>query len=90
VVSVCALAPEFHRATPLRGCVGPPGPGDFENDPNVTDKKFPDNPTRSYRTSAPMVVIEEITEWTRLTPEVLQTWRIRISALRDSDAEIIN
>ena len=70
--------------------MGPPGPGDFENDPNVTDKKFPDNPTRSYRTSAPMVVIEEITEWTRLTPEALQTWRIRISALRDSDAEIIN
>ena len=30
--------------------------GDFENDPNVTDKKFPGNPTRSYRSSAPLRV----------------------------------
>src|SRR6478735_7569146 len=64
--------------------------GDFENDPNVTDKKFPGNPTRSYRTSAPMIVVEEITEWTRLTPEALESWRVRLAALRESDAEIIN
>jgi rifampin ADP-ribosylating transferase len=41
--------------------------GIFENDPNVTDKKFPGNPTRSYRSSAPLKVIGEITHWTRLT-----------------------
>jgi rifampin ADP-ribosylating transferase len=34
----------------------------------VTDKKFPGNPTRSYRSSAPLRVVSEITEWTRLTP----------------------
>lgn len=64
--------------------------GEFENDPNVTDKKFPGNPTRSYRTSAPMVVVEEVAEWIRLTPEALESWRGRLAALRKSDAEIIN
>lgn len=65
--------------------------GIFENDPNVTDKKFPGNPTRSYRSSAPLKVIGEITEWTRLTPEALQLWRERLTALRsDERGEIIN
>lgn len=65
--------------------------GAFENDPNVTDKKFPGNPTRSYRSSAPLRVVSEITEWTRLTPEALQGWRERLTALRaDKRGEIIN
>jgi hypothetical protein len=65
--------------------------GEFENDPNVTDKKFPGNPTRSYRTSAPLQIVREITEWTRLTPEQLQGWRERLSALLSSEGgEIIN
>lgn len=65
--------------------------GVYENDPNVTDKKFPGNPTRSYRSSAPLRVIGEITTWTRQTPEALQTWRDRIEALRaDERGEIIN
>jgi Rifampin ADP-ribosyl transferase len=45
--------------------------GTFQNDPNVTDKKFPGNPTRSYRSSAPIKVVGEITHWTRLTLEAL-------------------
>ena len=65
--------------------------GAFENDPNVTDKKFPGNPTRSYRSSAPLRIVSEIREWTRLTPEQLQTWRERLSALLSSErGEIIN
>ena len=68
--------------------VEPTGP--FENDPNVTDKKFPGNPTRSYRTSAPLVVVEEITDWARQTPESLAVWRDRLSKRLDGDAEIIN
>lgn len=69
--------------------VEPTGP--FENDPNVTDKKFPGNPTRSYRSSAPLKVVREITDWTRLTPEALQMWRERLARLRsDSSAQIIN
>jgi len=64
--------------------------GTFEDDPNVTDKKFPGNPTRSYRTREPLIVVEEIDDWTRLTPEALQSWRRRLTALRDDNAEIIN
>lgn len=65
--------------------------GAFENDPNVTDKKFPGNPTRSYRSSAPLKVTGEITRWTRLTPEALQMWRERLTALlSDQRNEIIN
>lgn len=69
--------------------VQPTGP--IEDDPNVTDKKFPGNPTRSYRSTEPITVVEEVTDWPRLTPEELHTWRERIAALRaDEDAEIIN
>ena len=65
--------------------------GDFEDDPNVTDKKFPGNPTRSYRTREPLRIVGEVTDWTRLTPEALQTWRDRLAAIRaDERAEIIN
>ena len=65
--------------------------GAFENDPNVTDKKFPGNPTRSYRSNAPLRILGEITEWTRLTPEQLQMWRERLSVLLSGEGgEIIN
>jgi hypothetical protein len=65
--------------------------GEFENDPNVTDKKFPDNPTRSYRSSAPLRVVGETDDWTRLTPEALQQWHERLAVLRaDERGEIIN
>jgi hypothetical protein len=63
--------------------------GEFENDPNVTDKKFPGNPTRSYRSRAPLRIVGEITDWTRLTPEQLQTWRERLSALLSSESGVI-
>jgi len=65
--------------------------GAFENDPNVTDKKFPGNPTRSYRSSEPVKIVGEVKEWIRLTDEELQNWRERIATLRENpDAEIIN
>ena len=69
--------------------VEPTGP--FEDDPNVTDKKFPGNPTRSYRSSSPLRVVGEITDWTRQTPEALQVWKERLAALRAHErGEIIN
>ena len=69
--------------------VEPTGP--FENDPNVTDKKFPGNPTRSYRSREPLRIVGEVTDWTRQTPEALQMWRDRLAAiLADDRAEIIN
>ncbi len=65
--------------------------GAFENDPNVTDKKFPGNPTRSYRSREPLRVIDEVTDWTRLTPAQLQAWHERLAVLRaDERGEIIN
>lgn len=39
--------------------------GEFENDPNVTDKRFPGNPTRSYRSKSPLVIIAELGSWER-------------------------
>jgi hypothetical protein len=69
--------------------VEPTGP--FEDDPNVTDKKFPGNPTRSYRSAEPLRVITEITNWDRLTPEALQQWRDRLTKLPPKErGEIIN
>jgi rifampin ADP-ribosylating transferase len=52
--------------------------GSFENDPNVTDKKFPGNPTRSYRTEAPLKIVGEVTDWVRQTPEELAKWREKL------------
>ncbi|MGO4147797.1 NAD(+)--rifampin ADP-ribosyltransferase [Paenarthrobacter sp. YAF11_1] len=65
--------------------------GAFENDPNVTDKKFPGNPTRSYRSSDPLRVMGEVTDWTRLAPGELQEWKERLAVLlADQRGEIIN
>jgi hypothetical protein len=64
--------------------------GEFEDDPNVTDKKFPGNPTRSYRTREPLRIISEVTDWTRLTPAALQAWRERLATIRAEGGEIIN
>jgi len=76
-------------AAPRVYLVEPTGP--FEDDPNVTDKKFPGNPTRSFRSAEPLQILDEVTDWTRLTPEELQTWRDRLAAIRaDERAEIIN
>src|SRR5579864_442171 len=61
--------------------------GDFENDPNVTDKKFPGNPTRSYRSQAPLKIVGEATDWARQTPEELQKWREKLA---NNKKEIIN
>ncbi len=49
--------------------------GEFENDPNVTDKKFPGNLTRSYRSKETLRIIGEETEWTKLTNTERREWR---------------
>lgn len=61
--------------------------GAFENDPNVTDKKFPGNLTRSYRSQSPLKIIGEITDWTRQISEQLEEWRKKLA---DNKGEIIN
>ena len=65
--------------------------GAFEDDPNVTDKKFPGNPTRSYRSVDPLRVVAVVDDWTRLAPEALQGWRDRLATILDDErGEIIN
>jgi rifampin ADP-ribosylating transferase len=61
--------------------------GAFENDPNVTDKKFPGNPTRSHRSEAPLKIVGEVTDWVRQTPEEIQKWREKLA---DNKGKIIN
>ena len=75
--------------TPRVYRVEPTGP--YDDDPNVTDKKFIGNPTRSYRSREPLRIIAEVADWPRLAPEALQAWRERIAAIRaDERGEIIN
>ena len=61
--------------------------GSFEDDPNVTNKKFPGNLTRSYRTQHDLKVIGEVTEWLKQTPEQLQQWRTKLA---NNKGDIIN
>lgn len=69
--------------------VEPTGP--FENDPNVTDKKFPGNPTRSYRSAQPLRIVRVVHDWTRLSPEALEAWRGRLAVLLSgAGGEILN
>ena len=67
--------------------VEPTGP--FEDDPNVTDKKFPGNPTQSYRTRHPMVVVREVDDWTPHTPEALQAMLEGLERLRAQGLDVI-
>ncbi|WP_430540030.1 NAD(+)--rifampin ADP-ribosyltransferase [Neobacillus drentensis] len=61
--------------------------GEFENDPNVTDKKFPGNLTRSYRSKEPLRIIGEVTEWAKLTTIERREWH---ENLAKNKGEIIN
>jgi len=61
--------------------------GAFEDDPNVTDKKFPGNPTRSYRSTEPLRIVGEVTDWRRLTDAELRDWRNRLA---NNKGEILN
>jgi rifampin ADP-ribosylating transferase len=58
--------------------------GDFEDDPNLTDKKFPGNPTRSFRSREPLRVVGELLDWAGHSPEKLESMRAARSASRRS------
>jgi hypothetical protein len=64
--------------------------GPMEDDPNLTDAKFPGNPTRSYRTQDPLRVVGEVLDWEPHPPEVLQHMRDRLAELRRRGIEAIN
>ncbi len=55
--------------------------GEFEDDPNLTDKKFPGNVTASYRSRDPLRVTSEVEDWVGHTPEQLQAMRDGLARL---------
>jgi len=56
--------------------------GALEDDPNVTDKKFPGNPTRSYRTREPVRIFGELLDWTGHSPDQLKGMRDGLADLK--------
>jgi rifampin ADP-ribosylating transferase len=63
--------------------------GELEDDPNVTDKKFPGNPTRSYRTREPVRIFGELLDWVGHSPEQVEARRQSLAELRRKGLDII-
>ena len=68
--------------------VEPTGP--IEDDPNLTDKRFPGNPTLSYRSRDPLRVIAEVTKWRGHSSEQVQQMKDNLARLNAEGAEIID
>ena len=67
--------------------VEPTGP--IEDDPNLTDKKYPGNPTMSYRSRHPLRVIGEVTDWQGHSPEQIKTMKEHLEQLKQLGIEAI-
>ena len=63
--------------------------GPFEDDPNVTNKRFPGNPTQSYRTRHPLRVVAELESWPGHAPEVLKSMLDHLAQLREQGLDVI-
>jgi rifampin ADP-ribosylating transferase len=63
--------------------------GNVEDDPNVTNKKLPGNPTRSYRTKAPVKIVGELTDWVGHSPEQLHAMQEVLADLRSRGLAVI-
>ncbi|MBP1042268.1 NAD(+)--rifampin ADP-ribosyltransferase [Vagococcus sp. BWB3-3] len=65
--------------------------GEFENDPNLTDKRFPGNPTRSFRSQKPLKIVAELATWERHSDEVINQMLANLEQLRKAGtAEILD
>ena len=64
--------------------------GSFVDDPNLTDQKFPGNPTRSYRTREPLRVVGEVAQWQSHSPEQLKAMKDGIEELRRQGIEAVD
>jgi Rifampin ADP-ribosyl transferase len=91
-------AAELAVALAIQPLANPQGPGriyvveptgPFEDDPNVTNKKFPGNVTRSFRTRDPMRIIGEVHPWEGHPPEILEAMLDNLAQLRDTGRDII-
>jgi rifampin ADP-ribosyltransferase len=63
--------------------------GEFENDPNLTDKRFPGNPTRSYRCESPLKIIAELGSWERHSDEEINSMLLSLKKLSDEGKNVI-
>ena len=61
--------------------------GEIMDDPNLTDKKYPGNPTKSYRSRTPLRVVGEVTDWKGHSPEALKTMKDGVERLRQLGVE---
>ena len=64
--------------------------GAIEDDPNLTDKRFPGNPTLSYRSRAPLRVTGEVAEWQGHSPERLKDMKDHLERLKAQGIEAID
>ncbi len=64
--------------------------GALEDDPNVTNKRFPGNPTRSFRTQDPVRIVRELTDWVGHPPEQLQVMREHLAELKRRGEDVID
>lgn len=63
--------------------------GDFENDPNLTDKRFPGNPTRSYRSKSPLKIVAELGSWERHSDEEINQMITSLKKLSEEGKNVI-
>lgn len=63
--------------------------GPFEDDPNVTNKRFPGNVSQSYRTRSPVRVVDEVDEWEGHAPDVLKGMLDHLALLREQGLDVI-
>lgn len=64
--------------------------GAFQDDPNLTDKKFPGNPTKSFRSRDPLRVLGEVAEWQGHSPDRLKEMRDHLIRLAAQGVEAID
>ena len=64
--------------------------GDYENDPNLTDKKFPGNPTKSYRSKQPLKIVAEVIKWEGHSPEILNNMIENLRKLSEDGIKAID
>ncbi len=64
--------------------------GDWFDDPNLTDQKFPGNPTRSYRSRSPLRIVGEVARWTPHAPDVVAAMKANVARLQAEGAPIID
>lgn len=86
-IDVASLAAAFARGDGRERVYQLEPTGPFEHDPNVTNQRFPGNPTRSYRSPSPLRIVGEAEDWNRPPEEVVRRWRARLA---DGPGEVIN